>query len=882
MTSKRTQMVESKKRISGRKVQQIFLLLFIFISSGVFATQPVKKLAKGSVPVTDYVSGDFLPDTVNVFVIAKDVSAIFAEAVKLSSLNDIYGDTVYLDTLFTSNYASNDVAAAYKNDVSARIRAQRGDLGLDFGADYAENFTPGFSYDEEITYKRRLFFGVEWNVIKGGFLESRAKIGALKREYQLKDIDAKKLADAENYRYIFNYINYIFNKQKIDVLNERYLLIEQQLKYTTELYHLRYVGWERVLKIRAKLEDLNQQVAQLEDFNQHIPNNIPDILIGNKYSAKNLPLVDVDLDKLMQVYHNNQTTNEIAAIKLAMYSGGMKWWQDISLRPYLRYNIYLDEFNQPREFGSSGVSLKVPLRYKNKGRLVRAKDQIYEAEGISEFQAGDNELVNHYANFAFKLKQIKDFYYKKLLADELIRKELVKKDFQDMGFNPIFTLGLIDDKKAIESEIIDIKKMLYKVLVQMAFYLDEKSPLSFVEVLNPNDFTSRYSTGVQVFVDEDSFESMDNFELVNYLWKNEFRDVIIEIDSWDLSPKVMDAIEKASQNHIYFSLSMKIPDGQTYPNVNGDLQEIGKIDNQYINGLHYRLQLEEDPFLAREVKEVNFSDWVSDIDISQKAENVRLSITITDDLPMNILNKVYNKFDLVFVPSDGAPNRENLENKLVQELSIAKNKLTVVLNANDFADRLHLENYMQNISQETGVENFAFSNIQNMMNADLRAYEMGEVNREASADIMSAFRNQIFADEQKNRDILKASLESISREVSDSKVYAENVNSQKVNVDIDNYSNVNQSGRAAIVNPNTTSTNTGKSFQIQVAASRSSMTDQAVKNKFRINEPISTHRINGYYKYTFGKFNNDFEAKKALENYKSRSGNTGAFIVSYE
>lgn len=872
----------NKQKI-GVKLQPIVLFVLVFFSIPVFALVPVKEPTGNPRPVVDNLTGDFKADSVNVFKIAKDVSQIFAEAVKISSLNDVYGDTNYLKKLFTSNYASNDVAEAYKNDVDERIRSQRGDIGLDLNGDYAENFTPGWSYDEQITYKRRFYFGVQWNMIKGGFLESRAKIGQLKDEYDLKSIDAEKYASQENYRYIFNYINYIFNKQKIDILKERYGLVEQQLKYTTELYHLRYVGWERVLKIRAKLEDLDQQIGQLEHFNKHIPNNIPDNLISNTYTAESLPLVDVDLDKLMQVYHNNQTTDQIAAIKLAMYANGMKWWQDITLRPYIRYNIYQDEFNVPRQYGSGGVSLNIPLRFKNKGNLVRAQNQIYEAEGMSEFQAGDNELVNTYAEFAFKLKQIKAFYYKKLAADELIRKELVKKDFKDIGFNPIFTLGLIDDKKDIEAEIVDIKKLLYIQLVKMAFYLDEKSPLSFVEILNPNDFTSRYTTGVQIFVDEDAFDKMDNYELVNYLWKNEFRDVVLEIDSWNLSPKIIDAIEKASQDHIYFSLSMKIPDGQVYPDINRDMQEISKINSPYVNGLHYRLSLDQDPFLAREVKEVNFSDWINSIDMSQKPDNIRLSITITDDLPMNILNKVYSIFDLVFVPSDGTPNRETLENRLVQELSISKNKLTIVLNANDFADRLHLENYMANLNKETGVKNFAFSNIESMMHADLRAFEMGQQNRMADEEIMAAFRNQIFSDDQKNRALLQASLDSIKSTVEEGNRVAADVNSQRIKVDITDTRRGNTTSQAAVVNPSATSSRqSGKAWQIQVAASKSGISEQYLRNTLKVNESTVMHRINGYYKYTFGNYKSENEAKQALSIYKAQSGNTGAFIVSYE
>lgn len=863
-------------------IQQILLLALLFVALTVLADTPEKRLINNTVsyPVIDGNSGNFLPDTVNVFKIAKEVSQIFSEAVKYTSLHDVYGDTAYLRTLFTTNYASNDVAEAYKNDVNARIRSQRGDIGVDFSADYVENFRPGFSFDEDIYYKRRFYFGVEWNIIKGGFLASRVKIGQLKKEYQLKDIDARKRADAENYRYIFNYINYIFNKQKIEVLKERFSLIDQQLKFTTELYHLRYIGWERVLKIRAKLEDLDQQIAQLENFNQHIPNNIPDILLDSEYSAEDLPLVDIDLAKLMRIYHNNETTDTIAAIKLAMYAGGMKWWQDISLKPYLRYNVYMDELNFVRPYGSAGVSLRVPLRIKNKGNLVNAQKQIYKAEGMSEFQAGDNELVNHYADFAFKLKQIKDFYYKKLLADELIRKELVKKDYKDLGFNPIFTLGLIDDKKSIEAEIIDIKKMLYKQLVQMAFYLDEKSPLSFVEILNPSDFTSRYPTGVQVFVDKVTFETMENNELVNYLWKNEFRDVILEVDSWALSPKVIDAIDKASHDHIHFTLYVKILEGQNYPDVNNDLQEINNIDNIYVNGLHYSLRLSQNSLVAREIQEINFSDWIDRIDISQKPDNIRLSITISDNLPMNILNKIYNKFDLVFVPSDGTPNRRNLEDRLIQELSLGKNKLTVILNANDFADRLHIENYMANINAETGVENFAFSNVENMIHADLRTFEMGE-NSIASEDVMGAFRNQIFADEQKTKEILQARLDNINRIIQENTKLFEVGNNQQISIEITDSRLTSQNRQTEVANRIFTYS-AGKSRQIQIAASKIPLSDQFLKRKFNINNPISMYRVNGYYKYTIGNYTTENKAKEALIKYKLKSGNSGAFLVNYE
>lgn len=872
-------MVRNKQKLVV-KSQHLFMLFFFCIALTVFADYPKRDVVNEMIAgyKAEAIPGDLVQDTSNVFKIAHDVSRIFTEALQTASFNDEGGDTNYLNALFTTNYASNEVAMAYKNDVNARIKSQKGDIGVDFRADYSENFKPGFSPDEDIYYKRRFYFGIEWNIIKGGFLESRAKANQLGQEYNLKDIDAKKSADAENYRSVFNYINFLFNKQKIEVLKERYMLIEQQLNFTTELYYLRYLGWEKVLHIRAKLEDLKQEIDQLENFNKYIPSSIPDSLLNSKYTAESLPLVDIDLNKLMQIYHNNATTDSIAAIKLAMYSDGMKWWQDVSLKPYLRYNLYVDPTNQQRRFAAGGVSLTVPLRFRNKANLVSAKEAIYRAEGKSEFQAGDNELVNHYAEFAFKLKQIKEFYYKKLFADELIRKELVKLDYEDIGFNPVYTLGLIDDKKSIEAEIIDIKKRLYIQLVQMAFYLDQKSPMAFVEVLNPRDFTSRYKTGIQIFVDEATSRNMDTRELLNYLWKNEIRDVILEVDSWDFNPKVNEILDQAARNHIYFTINRKQTEAQKYPDVNADLHQISQINNQYIDGLHYNMILNKN--LNREVQDSEFSAWLDKIDPGQKTNNTQLGITISDDLSPDLLKKVFNKFDLVFILSDGAPDRAKFESRLAQEFAMGKEKLTLILNANDFADRLHMENYMKNLNSETGIANFAISNINNMIQADLRTFQMGENTSLESEEIIASIRNQIFADNQKNKKTIETQKEPVLDHVQTNKEPESVEINKQIQDDVQKASP--KDAKAKTPEPFSVNFNKAQDWQIEIAVSKESLSNDYLKDTFKIDEDIRTYQVDGLNVYTFGSYENEDAARAALEEYKTQSQNKSAYVVSYE
>jgi len=489
--------------------------------------------------------GVFTSDTVSVFHIAKDVSEIFINEINGSVYSDDKVDTAVLNRIFRANYTSNDGGRAYQDAIKEQIKAQKGDFGINLKGDFTENFTPGLSVDEDLTFKRRLYFGLEWDIIKGGLFDASLKVDQLKMQAVLKEYEMLKLSEKDNYRYLFNYINYIFNRQKIEILEERLTLVEKQLKYTKELYHLRYVGWEDVLKYKYKVEDIYHQISQYKNFNKHIVTNIPDTLVAQNINTKHLPLFDINLDSLMKIYYSHHSEDTVTQIRLALYKNSIKWWKDISLKPYVRYNMYINEFNAFRNYGSAGVGLTVPLRFHNKKKLIRAQETLYQSEQNKGTEAGDNELVNIYSEFSFKLKQIKEFHYKKIINDELIRKELVKKEYHDPSFNPVFTLGLIDDKKAIESEILDLKKRMYINLVRLAFYLEDRTPTDFITMLTTADFSGRYEGSIKIFVNAQDIKTHGSIGIVNYLWKNEFIDVLVENEGDSLSDDLKLMIEKS-------------------------------------------------------------------------------------------------------------------------------------------------------------------------------------------------------------------------------------------------------------------------------------------------------------------------------------------------
>ena len=820
--------------------------------------------------------GDFLPDTVNVFHIAKDVSEIFIEAIGGTVYNDLGGDTAILNSIFNASYTSNDIGQAYKNAIDQQIKAQRGDIGLSLRGDYTENFTPGISVDEDLTFKRRFYVGLEWDIIKGGLFDAGNKIHQLKMKSILQEYEALELAEKENYRYLFNYINYVFNAQKIEVLKERKSLINKQLKFTKELYHLRYVGWEKVLKYQEKLEDIEHHVYQYKKFNKHIVSNIPDTLLTRGISAKDLPLFDVNLDSLMKIYYGHHSEDTVTQIKLAIYKDNMKWWKDITLKPFVRYNMYVNEFDLLRNYGSAGVSLKVPLRFYNKKKLIRSQEMVYESEQFKELESGDNELVNIYAEFGYKLKQIKSFYYKKMLIDELIRKELVKKEYHDVAFNPVYTLGLIDDKKAIEAEIIDLKKRMYINLVRLAFYLEDRTPTDFITLLQPSDFTGRYEGSIKMFVTVEDIKMNSPEGVVSYLWKNEFVDAIVENEGQDLSADLQVMLEKSKLANIFYTIMRSVPNDGIYPDVAADASQIQNWDNDRVIGLHYELDLFSSDEAINEASEIDISDWVSSISTEVVNGPIRLSIGIPSGLSISVLNRIFNKFDLVFVHEKGVPNIEKVKDLYATEMNLNADKFVLSLKGTDFADRIHLENYMSTLYNNSGLNNFAFSDFSSLMNVDFRTFEKGAEIDLQPGELVASVRNQIYIKEKEENaqpSYIKPT-ENVTEDNVEEVVQEEVVQEEVVQEEVVQEEVVQEEAST----PESDMSNESV-YRIQIASSKVQLSSEFLK-RFNADD-IRETKVNDYYKYTIGHYKNKKDALGGLEDYRSSSDNAGAFLVTY-
>lgn len=188
---------------------------------------------------------------------------------------------------------------------------------------------------------------------------------------------------------------------------------------------------------------------------------------------------------MIEHFNQSQTSEQVRQLELDRYKADYWKWNDYVLRPFVRFNMLQPDAYSIKNYASVGLSASMPIKFKSRSQSeIEARLKIVENEQeINQFASG-NELLNHYYEFQFKKTQYTSFYFKKLKIEERLRKEMVMRDFNDEGFSPLRVLQILEEKLAVESELVDLKKDMYLKLLKIFTYLDVDDPNAFITVMD--------------------------------------------------------------------------------------------------------------------------------------------------------------------------------------------------------------------------------------------------------------------------------------------------------------------------------------------------------------------------------------------------------------
>lgn len=590
-----------------------------------------------------------------------------------------------------------NAALAYENEVK-RIESElyHRDPAINADVSYIENFKPSVNQDDDnLVYYRRLMAGVNWSVLQNGFLSNRYDEKISKNDIRINEMLSPLGAKENLYAGRWNQLIYLFNIAKIEVLEKRKKLLNEVTAIAEDLHFAKYITREDYIRVVTRKAEIEAQLQVYAGYNESFYTT-PDT---SGITATGLPLIDLNYARVLQTIDST-----IKDSVLLLYRENLelqnKFTRDISLSTGIRYNFYdlITPVNRSFYSWVIGVSVPLPFNLKKRDELTEAQVKLNEFRLDEKFTASGKELMNEMYEYRYKLKQYIGFNQKKVLYDELLRKQQAALKLDPIRFNPMDAVLLLDDAFAIETELLDLKQNLYLKLLRIYTKSNVSDLNELVHVFElPNYFDMDEKTHKSVYVWSGIFEKKSVAFIKEYIIYNKFDNVVISYKkdtaylnkvnllAKELSEKniTCELMETGGKKEYFDETSVKINfsgiDLNLFSAIHLDI-EPHTFDDWDTQKEKYLLQLENIILPAF----VNFAD----------GNGLKLNISAPLHYPESTLTHLFKNCDKVYFMAYENTNADYIARKTEPFSREYGNKLVVASRTRDFSNRLEMEKYL--------------------------------------------------------------------------------------------------------------------------------------------------------------------------------------------
>lgn len=595
----------------------------------------------------------------------------------------------------------SDIISINDNDnYSNYLKYQTKDIksvhGLRFLAYYNNNFENSIDVDEDFSYTTRIYTGLEWEILRNGFLNSINKAKKSKIDNEINEIQHNREILQKQQQLGNIIITRSFNSLKKDLLLKR-LKIETKINYLYRLLsYEKYFTKENVIN---RLEEKYSTIDQLKNIISH------DSLYS---SLKDFPLLLIDIDSINYYCNNNTNDSVLLASKIKSINTSNYIFENWSLKPSFKYNYLNRTDGSVKNYSSVGISLSLPISTGNNSRKA-VKYQISSLE------------QNNYIIQSQKNGKIQSLISNAITYNDQLLKAIREREILEIRINSIRNrinispstisgvefLELLSAELKTEILILDINKNIYENILNLSIALDGRNPSLFCKIINQNSIYKRNYNQRYVYVWSDFVEKTSASKLYSYLQEADIQNVLISFNNGENSHEYLQYLNNKDINTILLIGNNSILDkDSTY--IRNYLKEKIKLAIKAIN-------LDIEPHAVEKWKNKKQEYYNKLIEIYSIAkeecdlENKTLTVSIPVFYNEDFLTRIKPLCDKVFVMAYGSSNPNVIIKNIEQELKIiGTNSLVIVLSNKDFESAIERELVIDAIINDTKCQNIGY------------------------------------------------------------------------------------------------------------------------------------------------------------------------------
>ncbi|MFB6319528.1 SPOR domain-containing protein [Saccharicrinis sp. FJH54] len=619
----------------------------------------------------------------------------------------------------------------------------KSDLGIRFTGNYNNNLKGGFAEDEDIYYNQRTYLGLEWNVMQTGSIGNRKKLASLEAEKQIDLIELKEENIKKDYFFTRQYITASFVNAQNPYLQQRHEVLLGLFDIYQELFYLKRVDWERLLKIKGEIKKVELLLRRNEQIIENTGFETNELL-----NVEGLTVFGINTDKVL----GGIPMAKYDSLKYALKINDLKNTYDdyvdhVSIRPYVRYNFYDFLSTNARSYPSAGVTLNLPVsKSTGKKDLLQVEKQRLTEEYHQEKDQVYTDVLNLTHLYEEKVQDFVYLVYQRDLLRERISRELKKREINLLGFNGIKALGYFDEYLDYEAGILDKKKDIYLRLLDVSFAAKGEDPVNYLDKLGYDLSYKNFPGNRAVYLWSGLFNVMQNDHLITFMKDREIDQVMISLSRLNDEDKLNDFIQKAETNNIN-------PAGLIGNNalVNQSAEEIiaylAPFESYKLNAIH----LDVEPHAFNDFDK-NQSDYLTKLlNVYRTAaewchsRGMELSVSLPFHYPETVIDQAFEICDQVYIMNYNAKDEHQLIERLNGFIKDKyRKKLVVSIRPSDFTSLKDLDYTLLHIIKNTGIERYCFNDLRglNRFTTDFTEDSWDEPHYQPYRVESGAFRNK--------------------------------------------------------------------------------------------------------------------------------------------
>lgn len=623
------------------------------------------------------------------------------------------------DTALTTRF---DYAGFY----AAQTAYAKKQLGLTLRADALQNSQTLFTeLEDNILYQRRYLIGLEWDILKNGFLQRKSQLKSIELQEEVTHIEQKNAVPLKSSVPRTACIAY-FNAKKIQLLEARQKTLKSYLPYLEQLFYAKQITLEDLFASQSRLVETHEQLELYKNYNQQLPLGY----IQNLFDLS-APVFDINDSIFFGSLRDAVVadTAKIRSLQQEISQMENKWYNEVTLRAYTRMNVYdlYTPMNPYRSFFSMGINLSMPLvlSHQEKARVDFLK---WERDHQRIMQSSNERLLeqaNSCYEYRFGLNKLLLLQEKEKQIREAIRIERTKNQLKESDFNPMHGLKLIDDLAQIQLEEIGMRQVLYLKLIDLH---EKNNPtisdtwLTQLDPLRSDAFPENQRT---VYAWSKAFTN-DPGVLAAFTEYNRFQKVLLAVAASDsLIPQKDEFVRLVTSADIAVVPligSNKLLFATDYS------KELAEILKAYTHWNFKEIHLDIEPHTQDNWKEneanafANYLEKLADtkslctkngwllsiaIPISYDSAQVQACLQIADEIHF----MCYENTKYTYLSRKLAPFKQY------------GNRIHIALRTEDFQDRYNLEQFINHLATQDGFVQFDYHDLSRLIQWDLEQLE---------------------------------------------------------------------------------------------------------------------------------------------------------------